>query len=102
MEHDGWYFLTPRPSIFTNHVGTQEMGAIRLRVQWVHSFSGLLGHIRRWTAGKIEELTRQLGQIERDEAERRQAMRQALVEAQVGHGNLCVVENEMERCSQGD
>ena len=52
----------------------QELGAIRLRMQWVHSLKGLVSHLASWSEAKLCEIKQQEAQAERDKVERQQAL----------------------------
>ena len=79
-ELDGWYFLTPRPQLFqqSTQVGTDQpdLGAIHLRMRWVHSLKGLVSHLEDWTEAKLQDV----------EVQERQLLKEKLEQEEVGAG----------------
>jgi hypothetical protein len=43
-------------------------------MQWVHSLDGLVSHLGGWTEAKLEEVAQQERQIEKEKAERQDAL----------------------------
>jgi hypothetical protein len=69
-ELDGWYFLTPNPQLFQQSAQTgadqPDLGAIHLRMRWIHSLQGLVSNLQDWTKSKVMELEVQQQQMEKN------------------------------------
>ena len=61
----------------------QELGAIRLRMQWVHSLKGLISHLANWSDAKLLDIEQQGIQIQKEKLERQDDLRQKGVQDDV-------------------
>ena len=67
----------------------KELGAIRLRMQWVHSLTGLVSHLTQWSDVKLLEIGQQEIQIQKDKVERQHELQQKnLQSSTVAHRRL--------------
>lgn len=73
MELDGWYFLTRKSQLFQQPLQscleTPDLGAIHLRMRWVHSLEGLVHNLKDWTEGKLQDLEVQQQHLGKEEME---------------------------------
>jgi hypothetical protein len=46
-----------------------DLGAIHLRMRWVHSLEGLVSNLEEWTESKLQELEIQQQQMEKEKLE---------------------------------
>lgn len=93
-ELDGWYFLTPKPQLFQQSAQTgvdqPDLGAIHLRMRWVHSLEGLVSNLKDWTESKLYELEIQQQQMEKEKLEQNIAAEQhvQLEDGPINHRKL--------------
>lgn len=54
----------------------QELGALRLRMQWIHSLEGLVSHLAHWSDAKLIDIEHQEMQIQKEKLERLDNLKQ--------------------------